>query len=205
MKSLPGAALGLMAVCGSLCFAQTSRLELTLAGGYANPIGPAAGQLGGAASLDAAALYNATPRLSLGLETGYIFNPAIKGTGATQPTATDAYASIFHLTPEIKYGFPMEWKRYPAKPYVIAGAGFYWTHVDAGTYQNSGLTRAAASTDNANAGINAGAGVDVTVRENVSVGFDLRYHCILYRHVNNVQFLIPSLKLSVLWAAFAEH
>src|SRR5947207_11257484 len=104
------AVLSLVAACVTAAAAVTPPLEFSLAGGYANPIGATASQLGGGASLDVALQYNATDRLSAGLEAGYIFHLTLKGTGVTQVTPSDSYASIFHLTPEFKYGFPQEWK-----------------------------------------------------------------------------------------------
>jgi opacity protein-like surface antigen len=214
-----------MAVLGAVQVghAYTGAWELSLAPGYAIPVGPASDYLKGSASIDGSALYNFNDWLSSGLELGYIFGSKfegvapgrdvgdIDGDGVNDPISftSDMHASVLHVTPEIKIGPTLKRGDMTIKPYGIVGGGFYWSHLSAGTLtltgrtsggiDLNGLNAAEDSIDDKNGGFNVGGGLDIGVTPNFRLGADVRYHRIFYSEGDDTEYVIPALRLTLLF------
>jgi hypothetical protein len=73
------------------------------------------------------------------------------------------------------------------------------TGTTSGGIDLNGATLAADSANDYNGGWNAGGGLSVQLPNNCAIGFDVRYHRIIYRGTDDVTFVIPSARLTFLF------
>jgi hypothetical protein len=201
-------------------FAEKGMWELSIAPGYAKPIGSSSDYLKGSPAIDGSVLFALTDEVSMGLGMGYIFDSQLEGTipehilgdidsdGIADPLdfTSTIDVSVLHLTPEIKLAPTFQEAEMPVRPYVSAGGGVYWTRYSAGTLtltgtstsgiNLNGLSLDVEDDDNTNGGFNVGGGVEFQPRPYLRVGLNVRYHHVIYQDDDDLHFLIPSLLLT---------
>jgi opacity protein-like surface antigen len=223
MRTWLALSLATMVLYSPVAWAEAGKWELSLAPGYAVPVGQSSDYTTGGVSLDGAALFHFTDMISAGLESGYIFNAGASGTlpsrlvgdidgdGIHDAVAfdSDINVSVLHITPQIKFSHPLKAGESTVIPYLQVGGGYYWTHFSAGTITLSGRTSSGFdlngfsgqtdSEDDTNGGFNIGTGFDWNLKENIRLGVDLRYHQIIYSNTDDLQIFTPALKLTYLF------
>jgi hypothetical protein len=139
----------------------------------------------------------------MGWELGYITDADVKGVPParldidlnndgipdTSSFAGRSSARILHLTPLLRLGPVFKNGKTRVNPYVSGGGGFYWTNFD-GDVGND---------DNYNGGWNAGGGLLVGLTDDFGIGFDVRYHRIIYSSGPDTTWITPSAKISLLF------
>jgi len=213
----------LLSLFAVFSFADEPKAEFSLNAGIALPTGSTSDVQKNSFSVDGQALWKVHDIVQVGGELGYMFGSKqegtipgnlvgdIDGSGSPSPLAftSDIDARILHLTPEIKVGPTIDLSGIKLNPFVIGGGGFYWTHYTAGTLtligttssgiSLNGATVAEDSANNYNGGWNVGGGLSVQLPKNCAIGFDVRYHRIMYKGTDDVTFVIPSARLTLLF------
>jgi opacity protein-like surface antigen len=147
----------------------------------------------------------------IGPELGYLFGADLEGTvndelvagfGGTSFTSDIKYR-VIHFAPLIKLGPVLDVQGFKLNPFILGGGGYYFTHRTGGTVNITGgpLAGFSANVDSEdfhNGGFNYGAGISLNLPQNWGVGFELRYHRILYKDSPDFTFLTPALRFTLL-------
>ena len=147
-------------------------------------------------SLDAAYLKAIHQIAGIGWEAGYLFGSKFEGDGFTSDTSR----KILHIAPVIKVGPTFAVSGMQLNVFAIGGGGFYWSHQDGGTVTTAGGNAAIESADNYNGGWNIGAGTQIVLPGNWSVGFEIRRHAIVNKHADDYTWVTPALRFALLFS-----
>lgn len=154
---------------------------------YVNPglavMGSGTGDYKNSFSLDAAYLKAIHQIAAFGWEAGYLFGSKLDDSGTS--------VKILHVAPEIKVGPTFTVSGLPLNAFVLGGGGFYWSHQDGGTDVSS--------YDHYNGGWNIGAGTQVDLPGNWSVGVEFRRHEIVNKHGTDFTWFTPALRFALLF------
>jgi opacity protein-like surface antigen len=147
----------------------------------------------------------------MGMELGYVtgadlkgplparLTPVINGLAATGTPRTDVKARIAHAAPALQIGPLFKAGDVRINPYVVGGGGFYWTHYSDDPLNFSNGSGSLPSNDDYNGGWNAGGGLLIGFARNLGIGFDIRYHDIVYKHGPDTTYWVPAGRISLLF------
>jgi opacity protein-like surface antigen len=164
-------------------------------------------------SLDGQWLWGVHDVVKIGPEIGYVFGSEVNGPvpgrfydqGNSVVVRSDIKARILHMTPQIKIGPVLDVQGWQINPYVIGGGGYYWTHFTDGTASVTGVVAGVplandtvpfGSKNDHNGGFNIGLGTSLMLPQNFGLGFEVRYHKILYKAGNDVSWFAPAARLT---------
>ena len=211
MRLVRMAAIGMvglwMAAASASAATDSLMKEFNLSPGIAAFTGSAHDYASNSFSLDASLLHPVHEVVQIGGEVGYIFNSDLTGAipgrlagGSAVNAASDVHLRTLHLTPEIKIGPVMDVGGMSLNPYIIGGGGLYWTHYTNGTLALTGTTTniPRGSANDVNGGYNVGGGLSIKLPQNTAVGFEIRYHHVMYKNGDDVTWIAPAIRLSLL-------
>lgn len=173
----------------------------------------------GSFALQAYLDYQFTETSSLGLELGHTFGSEWKvknisvdidedGLPDDQVSLTnDAKYKMLQITPVAKFGKTFG----KFRPYGALGAGLYHTWRKAGKHTYSGIcssgydmtgyTESFDKESHSYFGINVGAGTEFKINDNLVLGVDIRYHRIFEPGDPDVEFILPTARLAILFGS----
>lgn len=177
--------------------AADNKWEVGLHPGIAMPTGKSKDIMKNSLGLQASVDYKCHDMFTGGAELGYSFGHKVEGTASGTAFTSDVKLKILQLTPTVKFGKTLDAGSFKWTPYGVLGAGLYTYKGQTGTLTAGAFTQALDIKGSTDFGFNLGGGVSIPI-EQVSVGFDFRYHR-AFEAGDDVTYITPSIRFSYLF------